>query len=978
MKKLYIILVFTFISQIFYGQWSVANIGSSGYSYPLFSVEYFSPNEIWIGSDGGIFKSSNGGLSWSNLKSIGVNGNGYGNTQIYDVRAFGIDTAVFVGNMQGGSKQVVLKTYDGGNTWQTPYYNYPFPINSSYKALDVFGNKMIAMGNNCGSAYSSDFGNSWSIGGYTNGFDVLDVEYANHDTLICITDHRILYSHNGGFGWIFAITPLNFSGLDLENFHNVSCYKNVSYVTSSTNKLFKSTDFGSNYTIIDLPTIDSSLSMYVKAVNKDTLLFSDNEGLYLSKSGGKYWEKFIIPNFKKINMIDVYGTNKVVAVGNLGYVLQNQQIYTATTLPKSNFSIPFNPLSYYCGGNSIVLNNLTDSTAGYTYKWLLNDTLFSSQYHATVYLNSISDINKISLVTSNVNGSDTLTRKVLVYGHDLKNFTIITNSDSACQGSISDFSILNSQVGVNYQLRKGFTNIGVPKIGNGSTLKFYAAVGTASLVTFNIIAIKSNTCFTDSLIKYSNINTGQSTSQYCSPSGASMFNDGIINFNLNTINNFSSAESIVYSDYSCFRKTSLVLGANYNYSLTKKSNYSPNYFKIWIDLDSNGVFDINELIVDSAILSSAQTINGIIKIPDSARVFYSKLRMRIGLSTYQYFSTCGSFYGAEYQDYSVIILPAPVLPASNFSFTSTVECSSTFKFKNTSTNSISYLWDFGDGVTSNLKSPTHVYGLVGGNFNVKLIAFNPYGSDTILQSIFNLVPQTPMPNNCITSVGSCGFGSSLPTFYDVYILGFQNSYLPSNYQYDLTCIRQFNLFKDSLYFMGPVMFSSASSGNFTVYIDYNNDGTFTINENALNGTNYYCSPSSGCLMYLNLDNRGLINTALRMRVISHPNYFNSACGQICGDYRDVTVFLHPKPLGSKLRDIENSENQIKISPNPSNGKFKIISASILGEVVIYNILGEIVFKFTSNQFSESIDISKQPKGTYIIKINNSFRKILVE
>jgi PKD repeat protein/photosystem II stability/assembly factor-like uncharacterized protein len=899
MKKIYLILTFTFICQIFYGQWSVTNLGVNE---PLYSVDYASPNEIWIGSYDGMFKSNNGGLNWGTKKTIQVSFLNYNYTEFFDVRGLGNDTAIFIGKMLGGNVQRILKTNDGGSSWFTTYTNNPFQTNSSYNALDVFNNKLIAMGTNCGTAFSYNKGNNWITANFTNGFDVVDVEYATNDTLVCITKHRIFYSTNGGGSWIFANTPIGIGSLNLENFRSVSCYRNVSYVTSSTNKLFRSIDFGSNYSIIDLPTIDSSLSTHVKTINKDTLLFCDSKGLYISKSGGKYWEKFIIPGFKKINMMDTYGNDKLIAVGNQGYqgyVLQNTQIYNSLTLPKSNFRFSSNVLPNYCYGDSIVLENLTDSLAGYSYKWLLNDTLVGSHFHQTILLNSISGINKISMITSSVNGSDTLTRKVLVIGHDLKNFTIVTNSDSACQRNFVDFIIPNSQIGVIYQLRKGNVNIGLQKNGNGSNLHFSDAVGNFNSVSYNIKALKTNQCFIDSIVEYRVISVGQTIyNEYCMPVTTSSNSGSITGFNLNGINISSASPTYNsnFNDYSCFSNTSLVLGTRYNYTLKGGNFASTHYFKIWIDLDSNKKFDLNELVVDTVLLSNAQTITGTIKISDSASVFYSKLRMRIGLSGYQYLYPCVSWGDGEFQDYSVTLLPGQFKPISNFIHNSVNACSTTFSFKSKSMNATSYFWDFGDGDSSRLRNPKHTYGLIGGNYNVRLISCNPYFCDTIVKSVFNVVPKTPI-QNCIPNTSICNPFNE-PSVKDVFILGLPyNPVIPFILwnSKDFTCIRQLNFVKDSSYFL--TIDKNAEVGRYFVFIDFNNDGNFTSNEQiqgsgiSNNSNNYQIN------IQIYLDNKGADSIPLRMRIISSSNSGGvNPCGPICGDYKDVTAFLSPNKL----------------------------------------------------------------------------------
>ena len=67
------------------------------------------------------------------------------------------------------------------------------------------------------------------------------------------------------------------------------------------------------------------------------------------------------------------------------------------------------------------------------------------------------------------------------------------------------------------------------------------------------------------------------------------------------------------------------------------------------------------------------------------------------------------------------------------------------QFVNLSNSADSYLWDFGDGSTSTQENPAHPYSSIG-NYSVQLIAYNSYGSDTILKNNYITVS---------TSSGGC-------------------------------------------------------------------------------------------------------------------------------------------------------------------------------------------------------------------------------
>lgn len=67
--------------------------------------------------------------------------------------------------------------------------------------------------------------------------------------------------------------------------------------------------------------------------------------------------------------------------------------------------------------------------------------------------------------------------------------------------------------------------------------------------------------------------------------------------------------------------------------------------------------------------------------------------------------------------------PAAVFPGDTVYFTS----------HSTGTATLSYAWDFGDGTTSTLQNPVHIFGF--GRFTVKLTVTNAQGSDTMIKTV---------------------------------------------------------------------------------------------------------------------------------------------------------------------------------------------------------------------------------------------------
>ena len=76
---------------------------------------------------------------------------------------------------------------------------------------------------------------------------------------------------------------------------------------------------------------------------------------------------------------------------------------------------------------------------------------------------------------------------------------------------------------------------------------------------------------------------------------------------------------------------------------------------------------------------------------------------------------------------------------------------------------------------------------------------------------------------------------------------------------------------------------------------------------------------------------------------------------------------------------EVASGDFSLSPNPATNKLTISSKDeTINQIVIYNVLGqEVLNKTFSNNFSETLDISKLNSGMYLVNINNSTTKRLV-
>jgi PKD repeat protein len=121
-----------------------------------------------------------------------------------------------------------------------------------------------------------------------------------------------------------------------------------------------------------------------------------------------------------------------------------------------------------------------------------------------------------------------------------------------------------------------------------------------------------------------------------------------------------------------------------------------------------------------------------------------------------------------------VTVGAPAVASFNSS-TTDVATNQVVTFTNTSTGtSLTFLWNFGDGLTSTLASPTHAYAAAG-VFTVTLTAHNAYGPDSAAQTIITVgapavagfgASATNVPMNQVITFTNTSTGAALTFLWD--------------------------------------------------------------------------------------------------------------------------------------------------------------------------------------------------------------------
>jgi PKD repeat protein len=462
-----------------------------------------------------------------------------------------------------------------------------------------------------------------------------------------------------------------------------------------------------------------------------------------------------------------------------------------------------------------------------------------------------------------------------------------------CTGIVS-FSDLSSNIPTSWLWSFGD--------GNTSTLQ-NPVHNYASSGNYTVTLKASNQFGTDSVSKtnYISVNLlGSLTAPSCSPvTTAHCCKYGIYKVVFNGINNTTSGGNDSYKDYSCTQTATVTEGNSYNIQVQTGPD-NPEDIKVWIDLNNDGnLNNTNELVFTS---NNSKIHNGSILIPSGA-VKDTMLRMRIMSDlTGNSNNSCTNPQWGQVEDYGIKILSSTQMPTAAFTANATMSCGGTVSFTDNSTGiPTAWLWNFGDGNTSNLQNPTHTYSNAG-TYTVSLTATNQFGSNTSTKNnyIFVAFPAATAQCSPITFSYCCGMGITNVTFNTI------NNTTPDgvdNYK-DYSCQKQTTVGVSKSYNI-TIQTGDNYSENVRVWIDFNNNGTF-------NNSSELVFESLGQFTFhsgnINIPANAVLNTPLRMRIASDldsepvPDYCNNVrYGQV-EDYAIIVQNATAAPVADFTAD----------------------------------------------------------------------------
>jgi hypothetical protein len=241
---------------------------------------------------------------------------------------------------------------------------------------------------------------------------------------------------------------------------------------------------------------------------------------------------------------------------------------------------------------------------------------------------------------------------------------------------------------------------------------------------------------------------------YCYPTANCSWGDGFTGFSLQEISNMNNGCSP--NGYGDFTNMTANLEPGQSYTVSWQTGYSNQEASLWIDLNSDKEFSLDErLITDFNLSNSGQVYTTNFTLPNDALPGEKRLRIR---ANWQNSSSdpCANFSYGETEDYTVIITGEILI--ADFAADITAFChEGEVHFSDNSTGNVSsWSWEFqgGSPATSGEPDPVVLYETPG-SYNVTLTITGEQSSHSTTKENFITVFALPevtfseIPDQCI-------------------------------------------------------------------------------------------------------------------------------------------------------------------------------------------------------------------------------------
>jgi len=275
---------------------------------------------IYIGTSGaGMYKTENGGDSWQ--KIVDQDHNLASNATIYDITQDPQRSDIlYVASFQGKQGKVP-KSSNQGESWGVIYRQAKQDVSVTQVKVNPKNPESVYITtSNGGILESTDYGTTWRpLKWFDKKVTELVIDQYDPKTLyVILGSQSIMKSGDGGVMWQ-ELT------LDKKEYNVKTIYeilldpsrKSVIYFTSNYG-LFRSTDRGDSWSYISTPVAPDSvsiMSLVIDPRNSNTIYFGADSIIYKSEDFGKNWKTTEIPTKRgiKILVMDPENSNIIYA-----------------------------------------------------------------------------------------------------------------------------------------------------------------------------------------------------------------------------------------------------------------------------------------------------------------------------------------------------------------------------------------------------------------------------------------------------------------------------------------------------------------------------------------------------------------------------------------------------------------------------------------------------------------------------------------
>lgn len=649
-------------------------------NYGAFAVSDTDPNVLLFG-DIDTHMSYDGGQTWSQVTYWATGDENYNTTGQYvhaDIRGARSFSGVFWVNTDG----LLAKSNDNGASWeffegQSIRENYCLGVSQSNHYRTITGSQ------DNGTSIKNE--NTWIEFYGADGMEGI-IHPLNDDWMIgSVQNGSKRRTKDGGYSQDGA-TPSDFSGAWVTPLlYNPN--DQMSIYTAS-NLLYKSEDFGSNWTPLSESLFDGNINNVAIAENNSEIIaVTQGSRIKISTNGGINFYEVSSPILPSSSIKDIAfdpNNDNNIIVTYASYSNDNKKIFLSNNLGQSWSNITYNlgNMPIRC----VAIDHTEDSTIYVgaeigVYKKIMSENTWE------LYNENLPNTTIMELEV--VYGSNTL--RATTWGRGVwecslagrENYpsiktTRISNQPTEYQPKEGFEQFVNSSIQYDEELTNVYvewlteTSSGIIPMLNNNDDNWVSETHIPNFEQGTKVFFKVFAESVDGLLSETyKFMYEVRENVFCTPSMDCSVGDGFQLFQLGDIDNESECEG-----YGDFTDLSTELNQGGDYSLTVTTGYGDQYVKVWIDFNDDTEFSEDEVIVDNFIVEPdfngtgtfTETIE--ISIPGNANLGQHILRAKTNWAGNVPTNACEETTYGETEDYTVIITSASLgLIESDFSFT---------------------------------------------------------------------------------------------------------------------------------------------------------------------------------------------------------------------------------------------------------------------------------------------------------------------